>query len=211
MTGTLEAVRRLSHGPLLSDQAVVSPSGQAALAGAYLNLPELDESAVPAWQAMALEVERQAELLESIGFTFGSHGSDPYLTAQDMFRAVETDRHISVLPTSVTGSHPIWTDAENDLFRAVHDVFGHFASQRGFDRHGEEAAYRRHALMFSPLAQLAMATETRGQNAALIAAGSFQSERIAILPSVWRSPYALVPTGPEEYREIAAHRAQIGA
>ncbi len=51
------------------------------------------------------------------------------------------------------GEHPLMTAAENDLFRAVHDLFGHGAAGRTFDRHGEEAAYRSHAEMYSPLAR----------------------------------------------------------
>lgn len=52
----------------------------------------------------------------------------------------------------------------NDLFRAVHDIFGHGAEGFQFGPRGEENAYRSHAVMFSPLARSAMATETRGQN-----------------------------------------------
>lgn len=52
----------------------------------------------------------------------------------------------------------------NDLFRAVHDILGHGPEGFQFGPRGEENAYRSHAVMFSPLARRAMATETRGQN-----------------------------------------------
>lgn len=52
----------------------------------------------------------------------------------------------------------------NDLFRGVHDILGHGAEGFQFGPRGEENAYRSHAVMFSPLARQAMATETRGQN-----------------------------------------------
>lgn len=52
----------------------------------------------------------------------------------------------------------------NDLFRVVHDYFGHAKEGVGFRANGEENAFRAHSAMFSPLAQRALATETRGQN-----------------------------------------------
>ena len=55
----------------------------------------------------------------------------------------------------------------NDLFRVVHDYFGHAKEGVGFRAGGEENAYRSHAAMFSPLALKALATETRGQNSFL--------------------------------------------
>jgi hypothetical protein len=208
---TLDLVRKISHGPLLSDASLVSESAFAGLANAYFALPTFDVTAVPAWQAMALEAEQQLELLTSHGFTFGVSSDDPYATPWDMFASVENDRHLTVLSTESTGGHPVFSNDENDVFRAVHDIFGHFASQRGFNHHGEEAAYRRHALMFSPLARQAMATETRGQNAALIATGDFASERIGILPNVWRDPYALTPNGPAEWRKAHSEEATYSA
>lgn len=52
----------------------------------------------------------------------------------------------------------------NDLFRAVHDYFGHQKHGVGFRARGEENAWQSHAGMYSPEARRAMTTETRGQN-----------------------------------------------
>lgn len=52
----------------------------------------------------------------------------------------------------------------NDIFRAVHDYFGHAKEGVGFRADGEENAWRSHAAMYSPLARAAMTSETRGQN-----------------------------------------------
>jgi hypothetical protein len=52
----------------------------------------------------------------------------------------------------------------NDIFRAVHDYFGHAKEGVGFRHDGEENAWRSHASMYSPLARMAMTSETRGQN-----------------------------------------------
>lgn len=77
------------------------------------------------------------------------------------------------------------SDYDNDMFRAVHDAFGHAAIGCGFDEHGEEAAWLAHSYLYSPLARQALTTETRGQNCALIYGShgeGFPVQKIALLP-----------------------------
>ncbi len=52
----------------------------------------------------------------------------------------------------------------NDLFRAVHDVFGHGLEGAGFRMHGEENAWQAHARLYYGAAVAALTSETRGQN-----------------------------------------------
>ena len=52
----------------------------------------------------------------------------------------------------------------NEMFRAVHDYFGHGIKGNPFGAKGEETAWASHEQMYSPLAKIAMTTETRGQN-----------------------------------------------
>jgi hypothetical protein len=52
----------------------------------------------------------------------------------------------------------------NEMFRAVHDAFGHGIRGNSFGPVGEEVAWGSHAQMYSPLARIAMTSETRGQN-----------------------------------------------
>ena len=52
----------------------------------------------------------------------------------------------------------------NDLFRAVHDAFGHGIEGSGFRARGEENAWQAHARLFTGSAVAAITTETRGQN-----------------------------------------------
>lgn len=52
----------------------------------------------------------------------------------------------------------------NEMFRAVHDFYGHGTTGTTFRPGGEEAAYASHGQMMSPLAQMALMPETRGQN-----------------------------------------------
>jgi hypothetical protein len=57
--------------------------------------------------------------------------------------------------------HPV---TANDLFRAVHDAFGHGLEGAGFRAQGEENAWQAHAKLFTGPALGALTTETRGQN-----------------------------------------------
>lgn len=52
----------------------------------------------------------------------------------------------------------------NDLFRAVHDAFGHGLEGAGFRARGEENAWQSHARLFTGSAVGAITSETRGQN-----------------------------------------------
>jgi hypothetical protein len=67
--------------------------------------------------------------------------------------------------------HPYLSDVDpdtgltgNEMFRAVHDYFGHGTKGATFRPGGEETAYASHSQMMSPLAQMALMSETRGQN-----------------------------------------------
>ena len=96
------------------------------------------------------------------------------------------NKRIKVLKTEATGGHPFFTNEQNDKFRAVHDIFGHLGTGRGFDRHGEEAAYQAHRSMFTGTAQKALATELRGQNTYLLTYGDFGPQKLFILPENMR-------------------------
>lgn len=52
----------------------------------------------------------------------------------------------------------------NDLFRAVHDAFGHGLEGSGFRARGEENAWQAHVRLFTGSAIPAITSETRGQN-----------------------------------------------
>ena len=55
----------------------------------------------------------------------------------------------------------------NDLFRAIHDYYGHAARGFGFRAGGERNAFLEHFASLGPLARRAAATETHGQNSSL--------------------------------------------
>lgn len=193
---------RYGFGPQADrSHSIVTPDIVQKVARAYSALPEFDPKAVPAYNAMREEVRRQFDHLTAprskggMGFDVSVADHDPYEfggfdgktpAGAQMMQDVN-NRRMKVLSTAATGGHPLFSNDDNDMFRAVHDVFGHAAIGRGVDRHGEEAAFQKHAGMFSPLAQQALATETRGQNHAMIAAhGEFQPQKIAVMPAPLR-------------------------
>lgn len=53
----------------------------------------------------------------------------------------------------------------NDIFRAVHDVYGHYASRSSFGPDGEAIAWMAHRATMPECALIALWCETRGQNA----------------------------------------------
>lgn len=85
----------------------------------------------------------------------------------------------------------------NDVFRAVHDVYGH-ARTNDFGQAGEVTAWRLHDQLFSPEAQTALANETVGQTAAIGAnPGSFPPQRaVGLDPATLDS--LRNPAGPAE-------------
>lgn len=52
----------------------------------------------------------------------------------------------------------------NDVFRIVHDFFGHGLEGAGFGARGEENAWQAHIRLYSEAARPAVTSETRGQN-----------------------------------------------
>ena len=173
------------------DNVVVNIPQGMRIARDYERAPMFDPKAVPNFRAMADETKEQFDYMTKprsrggLGVDVSVTKEDPYKRAADMMKDANEGK-FKVLSSAQTGGHPYFTNDENDMFRAVHDFFGHAATGRGFDPHGEEAAFRSHFAMFSPAARPAMATETRGQNSALNFGsnpGEFAPQKIVTLPS----------------------------
>lgn len=137
--------------------------------------PELSES----YDALRKETREQFNYLTSpkhkggLGIRVEVTKDNPYDRPEDLHADVMKNNRLKVLSTAATGGHGVFTDEENDMFRAVHDAFGHMAIGRNFSREGEEAAYGSHSRMFSDKALKALTSETRAQNSYLINAGDF--------------------------------------
>lgn len=173
-------------------QIAADPERGKVIADMFDTLPSFDENALPAYEALRSEVKEQFDyLVNDMGIKVDVVEQDPYKNGSEMMADLEQNGHISVLSTAATGGHPLFTNEENDMFRAVHDVFGHAGAGTNFDRNGEEASFISHFQMFSPLAAQALATETRGQNSWLTYSGNdtFAEQKIALLPPVMTLPY----------------------
>jgi len=165
----------------------VDPARAKRIADAYeamaddLDAPGVRES----YEALARETIAQYEHLLETGLQVEFMGDDnPYAATPRMAHLdVLENNHLFVYPTEsgfgseggVAGSgDPMLqptrfkisgrTALVNDLFRVVHDVYGHFKEGVGFRANGEENAWVSHMSMYSPLARAAATTETRGQN-----------------------------------------------
>ena len=146
------------------------------------NDPEVKAS----YEALAKETLEQYQAFLDAGYTIEINNEEPYASSQDMIEDLRNNKRIKIFSTeSGFGSkkitkkqrqdNPLLAKTElkdvngkpllvNDVFRAIHDFFGHAELGNSFGPKGEENAWNVHARMFSPLARRAMTTETRGQN-----------------------------------------------
>jgi hypothetical protein len=139
-----------------------------------------------AYEAMAKETIDQYQDFLDAGYVVEINNEEPYANSADMIEDLRNNNRIKIFSTEAGfGDDPItpeqraenpllatteFTDINgqpmlvNDLFRAVHDFFGHAELGNSFGPKGEENAWNVHSRMYSPLARRAMTTETRGQN-----------------------------------------------
>lgn len=143
-----------------------------------------DPEVKAAYRAMIDETLAQYQVIKATGLKVEFiTGADPYAESpRQAIVDVVQNNHLWVFPTDngfgssgadVSGNPLLELTDEyidgkrlraNDVFRIVHDYFGHIKDGNGFRAEGEENAWRSHAAMYSPLARRAMTTETRGQN-----------------------------------------------
>lgn len=170
---------------------VMPPQATRRIGDAYAAMPDHDRAAVPAFRALRDQVHQQYKVLSSprskggLGLDIEVTGDDPYRNYGDLMNDLQEHNKIRTMSAATTGEHPFFSKDDNDMFRAIHDVFGHAGTGRGFDRHGEEAAYLSHARMFTPLARRALATETRGQNSFVVTRGFFGPQKVGTLGQQW--------------------------
>ena len=171
-------------------KVVANRARASKIADAYDKLSVKDEDAIDEYEALASEIEQQFDFMtNNLGIKVEFVASDPYKTSKEMFADASTGK-LKVLSTASTGAHPLFSDSQNDKFRAVHDYFGHAATGRGFGQDGEEAAWVHHSQMFTEKATAALTTETRGQNSWYNTRNQgFASQKVALLPEeFWQVP-----------------------
>ena len=154
-----------------------SPEYKQALFEAYgTQMPEVVEQAgaqnydqlkEAAYRQLAEETKKQFASMPVR--TAYHYGPGEYATPSAMLRDVLGEGNLNVYrggdPHEFLSEVDPDTDLTyNEMFRAVHDLFGHGTTGSTFRPGGEEIAYASHSQMMSPLAQMAMLAETRGQN-----------------------------------------------
>ena len=147
-----------------------------------------DPNVIAAYKAMADETLAQWQFVKDTGIKieFIRNGKNPYPRgSKDVLADIRDNNHLWVFSTKdgfgtseITpqdiAQNPMLADSGelidgspatvNDIFRIVHDYFGHGLEGSTFTARGEENAWQAHVRMYSPLAARAMTTETRGQN-----------------------------------------------
>lgn len=138
------------------------------------------------YRAMAIETLNQYKYFLKSGYKIEINNEEPYSNSEAVIEDLRNNKRIKIFSTeSGFGDNPItakersenpllkdsgYKDANgqplliNDVFRAVHDFFGHAELGNSFGPLGEENAWNVHARMYSDLAKGAVTTETRGQN-----------------------------------------------
>ena len=139
-----------------------------------------------AYEAMAKETIDQYDAILKEGYNVEINNNEPYSNSEAMIKDLKDNKRMNIFSTeSGFGDEPI-TDEQrsenlllkdsgrkdvngetlliNDVFRFVHDFFGHAKLGNSFGPIGEENAWRVHSEMYSPEAKKAMTSETRGQN-----------------------------------------------
>ncbi len=170
----------------------VDPARASRIADAFAQMPHAPDDPIvkAAYKAMIDETVAQMDqvLRAGLKIEFIKPGQvDPYATSPRLAQKdVVENNHLWVFPTdtgfgsgsagsqAALANNPLLASTKfnidgrqllaNDVFRIVHDYFGHFKDGNGFRADGEEHAWRAHSAMYSPLARRAMTTETRGQN-----------------------------------------------
>lgn len=230
--------------------AKVDPSRAKRIAAAYDVMPHNPDDPLTkaSYAAMIKETLAQYQAAKAAGFRAEfwnpAKQQDPYQASPRLaVEDVRNNHHMWVYPTldgygsgagiteeearrnpmlQLTGEH--WNGIPvtvNDIFRAIHDYYGHAKEGVGFRHDGEENAWRAHASMFSPLARLAMTTETRGQNSwlnfgphgdknknARTEDTVFAPQKMGILPHWAHHEGAEDFMGPEEIAEMSRQRAR---
>ena len=145
-----------------------------------------DPEVAAAYEALSKETVDQYNAFLDAGYTVEINNEEPYANSQEMIDDLRNNKRIKIFSTeSGFGETPITAKQRkenpllattkfkdvngepmliNDLFRAVHDFYGHAELGNSFGPLGEENAWNVHSRMFSPLARRAMTSETRGQN-----------------------------------------------
>lgn len=143
-----------------------------------------DRAVKTSYQALADETMAQYDAVKKAGVEIEpwTGKGQPYANSAEMVADVSENKHIWFFRTengygetdARDASNPMLANSGieingtpllvNDVFRAIHDYFGHVKEGNQFGPRGEFNAWRNHSEMFSDKAQGALAAETLAQN-----------------------------------------------
>ena len=145
-----------------------------------------DPEVKAAYDSMIKETLDQYEEITKNGYVVEVNNNEPYSSSEDMIKDLRDNKRMKIFSSESGFGDEAITEAQrsenpllqktkysdsngvpllaNDIFRFVHDFFGHAKFGNGFGPIGEENAWRVHSAMYSDLARRAMTSETRGQN-----------------------------------------------
>lgn len=133
-----------------------------------------------AYDSLKTEIGDQFESLQNNGYTF--QRGEAAQTSAAVRKDLADNKHLTFQATEVAGNipdnHPFalespYRDSDgkpllwNDVFRIVHDTWGHGLSGTEFGPRGEWNTTRAHMNTLSPEAQKAVFAETQGQNSTI--------------------------------------------
>jgi hypothetical protein len=174
--------------------AMVDEERARRIAQAYEDMQHSpsDPTVAEAYENLIKQTTAQYKALESAGYRFWlfDENSDPYEGKPwRAMRDLRSNKQMGVFDTAAgfgtsdfdPSQNPLLADTgikwpfgnpngplrpvlANDLFRAVHDAFGHGMEGSGFRAQGEENAWQAHVRLFTGSAVGALTSETRGQN-----------------------------------------------
>jgi len=126
------------------------------------------------YTAFSLETQVQFWGLFEDGLNIIRWSHNPYSNSNEMFNSIENKKVLKVLMdcagSPLAADHPLSLIHENcglsvnEMFRAVHDYYGHYKIRAPFETfEGEIAAYNNHKKYYSAAAAHALYSETVGQ------------------------------------------------
>lgn len=169
--------------------------------------PEFEPGAAMHWEALLASNEKMAARVLG-GLNVEYVNDDPYRGVKDLIADVILNKRLKVFKTPES-KHPMMDDAENDVFRALHDALAHVGGNSqafrefmdksgpganprdyqmnhgsGFTVRGEMNAYVTHARMAPRDAVPALFTEIVGQICTYFVTGDFTVDKVVVLDGV---------------------------
>lgn len=158
----LEYTKENNLKPLeLINKAVLNEDKAVIIAEAYSQGKEdlSDKETLKAYREFKRELIKQYRLIKQyikIEFT----EENPYTTSKAMFQDINENKRVKIF---LGGENHKLLKGINKIFRAVHDIFGHYINENSFSPNGEYCAFLHHRQLFSKEAQKALFTETIAQ------------------------------------------------